>query len=456
MRITVLGGSPKGEVSVTMQYVKYIQQEFVAHEFDVVQAAAPIAKLEKDEESFRDVIAKVESAAGVLWAFPLYVFAVCSQYKRFIELISERGATGAFKDKYAASLSTSIHFFDHTAHNYIHAISDDLDMRYAGAFSAHMQDLLKEEGRKNLKAFIGGFLEAIDRGMVIQKSYPPLERSASEYEAGGKSPASLETESRVVVVTDSKEGNIGSMITRFTRNFKTPVEVVNLHEEDIKGGCLGCLQCGPKNVCAYAGKDSFIDMFNEKLKTADILVYAGAMHDRFLSWKWKQFFDRSFFNTHQRSLPGKQMAFFVSGPLNGEPNLREILTAYVEWQHSNLAGFVTDESGDAESIDRAIDGLALRLVRFAEQGYMQPVSFLGVGGMKIFRDDIWGPLRVVFKGDHKNYKKTGVYDFPQKKVLRNIFIRIASAVTAIPWIRKKMTENFKKFMLTPYRRVLNQ
>jgi multimeric flavodoxin WrbA len=53
----------------------------------------------------------------VLWAFPLYYLLVASQYKRFIELIFENNSTAAFKGKYAAVLTTSINFYDHTAHN---------------------------------------------------------------------------------------------------------------------------------------------------------------------------------------------------------------------------------------------------------------------------------------------------------------------------------------------------
>jgi hypothetical protein len=68
-------------------------------------------------------------------AFPLYFLLVPSNYKRFIELIWERGAEAAFKGKYAASLSTSIHFYDHIVHNYINAISEDLDMKFAGGGS---------------------------------------------------------------------------------------------------------------------------------------------------------------------------------------------------------------------------------------------------------------------------------------------------------------------------------
>ncbi len=33
MKIVVLHGSPKGEVSVTMQYVRYLQHTFPRHEF---------------------------------------------------------------------------------------------------------------------------------------------------------------------------------------------------------------------------------------------------------------------------------------------------------------------------------------------------------------------------------------------------------------------------------------
>ena len=143
MKIVVLNGSPKGHVSVTMQYVNLIQKKFPHHELRIFNVASQIKKIEKDETAFREIMDEVRSAGGVLWAFPLYVFLVSSQYKRFIEILWERNGADAFRDKYAATLSTSIHFFDHTAHNYIRAICDDLDMRFAGAFSAEMHDLLK-------------------------------------------------------------------------------------------------------------------------------------------------------------------------------------------------------------------------------------------------------------------------------------------------------------------------
>jgi NAD(P)H-dependent FMN reductase len=119
MKIAVLNGSPKGQTSVTMQYVNFLQLKFKDVEFKYFDVAPKIKKLEDDEKAFEQIIGEISAADGVLWAFPLYFFLVPSQYKRFIELIFERKSASAFLDKPAAVLTTSINFFDHTAHNYM-------------------------------------------------------------------------------------------------------------------------------------------------------------------------------------------------------------------------------------------------------------------------------------------------------------------------------------------------
>ena len=87
MKIIVLNGSPKGPVSVTMQYVGYIASRHPEHELKVLHVAQRIHGLEKDPERFDEIVEEIRSADGVLWAFPLYFLLVSSQYKRFIELI---------------------------------------------------------------------------------------------------------------------------------------------------------------------------------------------------------------------------------------------------------------------------------------------------------------------------------------------------------------------------------
>ena len=183
---------------------------------------------------------------------------------------------------------------------------------------------------------------------------------------------------------------------------------------------------------------------------ADVLVFAGAIRDRYLSSLWKLFFDRAFFNTHQQSLRGKRFGFLISGPFGQIPNLREILSAFAEWQGSDVTDFVTDEAETASEIDAGIDGLARRLAWAAEVGYQKPATFLGVAGMKIFRDEIYGDLRIVFKADHRAYKREGVYNFPQRRRFRMLLIRLGYAITSVPFIYRKIAGNFRTFMLKPY------
>jgi hypothetical protein len=74
--------------------------------------------------------------------------------------------------------------------------------------------------------------------------------------------------------------------------------------------------------------------------------------------------------------------------------------------------------------------------------------------MKIFRDDIWGQLRVVFRADHRAYRRLGVYDFPQKRLGRRILVRLACLVTGLPGIRRRWPAMIRQGMLLPYRKVL--
>ena len=244
------------------------------------------------------------------------------------------------------------------------------------------------------------------------------------------------------------------MVERFKASFSDEIEVINLHALDIKGSCLGCIQCGYDNQCVYKDKDEYIDFYNTKLKTADILIFAGTIQDRYLSSRWKMFFDRSFFNGHAPSLIEKQMSFIISGPLSQNPNLRQILETWVELQHSNLVGIVTDEYGDSAQIDDLLQDLARNLVKCAASGFIGTPTFLGVGGRKLFRDEIWGRLRFPFRADYLLYKKLGAFDFPQKNYKMRIQSAIMSLLSKSPGFRNEVNKRMKNEMVKPLQKVL--
>ena len=455
MKIAVLNGSPKGQISVTMQYVHFLQQKFLDTEFKIFDIALKIKKLEKEKKDFQEIIGEISAADAVLWAFPLYLFLVCSQYKRFIELIFERNETSAFRGKPAASLSTSINFFDHTAHNYINAICDDLEMKYFGPYSAEMNDLHKSRERQKLKTFGELFIKAIKESLPSIKNYRPLVARETIYEPTKLMTVATNGKKVLIAVDDlSKSSNLCKMAENLQKTFSPAAELVQLKDVDIKGGCLGCMQCGIDNVCVYEGKDGFIDFFNQKIKTADILFIAGSIHDRYLSSLWKCFFDRSFFNGHIPALRDKQIGFVISGPFTQIYNLREIFEAHVGMQHSNLIGFVSDDMGSSAEINAALQIVASNAVMYSKLGYIKPQMFYQVAGTKLFRDAVWSKLRPVFQADHRYYKKHGLYNFPQKNYKWRLINSSIVLLTKIPFIRREFMKRMKVEMIRPFTNVL--
>jgi len=88
MHILVINGSPKGENSITLQTVNYLEKCYPAHTFDILHAGQRIKALEKD---FAPVMKMVETADLLLFAYPVYTFIAPSQLHRFIELVKESG-----------------------------------------------------------------------------------------------------------------------------------------------------------------------------------------------------------------------------------------------------------------------------------------------------------------------------------------------------------------------------
>jgi multimeric flavodoxin WrbA len=459
MNIVVLNGSPKGPLSGTLQYVNYLAKANPQHQFEVVNAAQQIHSIEKNPERFSEIIHQIQKADAVLWSFPLYFMVVHSGLKRFIELVFENNQQKAFEGKYCAAISTSIHFFDHTAHNYIHAVSDDLKMHYVAAFSPAMNDLTSKMGQQQLLQFGTNFLHTIEVHPPIQPLYPTLQPRRFNYTSGATKIQLNSKDKKVLILHDAlpDEQNTLQMVAHAQACFSSPVEVINLREINIKGGCQGCMQCGGSYHCAYEGKDDFIEFYKNKVMAADILIYAAAIHDRYLSSRWKTLFDRSFFNTHTPVLQNKQMMWMISGPFQQIPNIKQIFQVYSEFQKTNLVGVISDEQGNSTDIDGYIEEHLSRALVFAEEHVSQPDTFLGVGGMKVFRDEIWGSLRVIFPADHKAFRKLGFYKtFPQRSFINFILRFFAYPLLEIPFFRKQFNIQMKEQMIVPLQQVVER
>ncbi len=347
------------------------------------------------------------------------------------------------------TLTTSVHFFDHLAHNYVHAVSEDMGMHYVEGFSAEMTDIMKPECKRQLLLFFDHFVDSVEKKAPVEKRYMPISGNIKEYMPGElKKPVST-GDKKITLITDSKESdvNLNRMIDVFKKSVDGRVDVVNLNEIKILGGCLGCIHCGYDNVCVY--KDDLRSLYIDRIATSDAVVFAGSLKGRSMSSRWKMFWDRSFFKGHCPLVENVQFGYLISGPLRQLPDVREELEARPQMSQSNLAGIVTDEYEDPEQITALIQQLAANILRGMETKYRLPQNYLGVGGHLVLRDLVYD-LGGIFQADYRYYKAHGLLDYPQKDYrqrLQNLFFKLMMSfgTTRKEFYKRSTEENAKGY-----------
>ena len=443
MKILVLNGSPKGEYSITLQTARYLEKKYPEHDFSYLNVGIKIKALERD---FSLVIKCLENAEMIIFSYPVYTFIAPSQLHRFIELMKASGAS--LEGKYATQITTSKHFYDITAHNYIEENCGDMGMRYIRGLSADMDDLLSEKGQKEACDFFEYAVWCAGKGFsetVRAYAVPAVHHPVIVPECGEK------TEGDVVIVTDCEKDNsqLADMIARFRAVVPMKTRVVNLREYPFKGGCLGCFNCAVSGKCVY--NDGFDTFLRENIQSAQATVYAFSIKDHSMGALFKTYDDRQFCNGHRTVTMGSPVGYLVSGAYSAENNLRMIIEGRAQVGSNFLAGVATDETDPNAEIDRMAETLAYAI----EHKYTPPQNFYGIGGMKIFRDLIW-LMQGMMKADHKFYKAHGQYDFPQKKRGTMLKMYLVGALISSPAIKAKMGNKMNEGMLMPYKKLFEE
>jgi len=222
---------------------------------------------------------------------------------RLIELIWEKNLQLWFKEKYTAVITSSIHFYDHTAHNYIRGVCEDLSMYFVDSFSADILSIRNKDDMSALKNFIEDFFSAIKNKRFTSRLFNKLIYNEIEYKPTSESEKISTQNQKVLLLTDRYDPstNLGKMIDRFRDSFSDKIELLSLTDIDIRGACIGCMRCGYNYECQY--NDGFRDFYNNKVRTADIIVFGGEIKGCYLPSMWKTFYDRAFFWNHTPSLP---------------------------------------------------------------------------------------------------------------------------------------------------------
>ncbi len=443
MNILVINGSPKGEYSITLQTVLYLQKKFPGETFSFLHVGQKIKTLEQD---FSPAVSMIAAADVLLFAYPVYTFIAPSQLHRFVELMKTHKVdlTGMT----ATQITTSKHFYDTTAHRYIQDNAQDLGLRFIRGLSADMEDLTAEKGRQEAESWFRHFLWSAEQGY-----FEPVFPSQPEAPAA---PVTVPAESlegkpgNVVIIADLKpeDTQLAGMISRFRTNLPYATRLVNIREYPFRGGCLGCFRCAVSGKCIY--RDNFDEFLRNDIQTSDAMVFAFTISDHSMGARFKMYDDRQFCNGHRTVTIGMPVGYLISGNLSREENLRTIIEGRAQVGNNILSGIATDEV----DTDASIDQLAASLTYSLEHKNTGPQNFYGVGGMKIFRDLIW-QMQGFMRADHKFFKSHGQYDFPQKQWPKMLAMYAVGAMMVNPKLHAKMSSKMNEGMLMPYKKVLD-
>ena len=452
MNIAALCASPKGQPSVTVQYVRYLQKRYPQHSFHLEHVGSRIHELESKPETLDAILDAVAASDAVLWCFPVYVCLVPSQMKRFLELIEERGRTGVFSGKHASILTTSVHYYDHTAHQYVHALSEDWGMNVVPGHSCSMDALLKDDKRRQLDLFFQEFALAVEQKWSMPRVSQARPAQPAELSLPKPEPMPKTSGHNLLLIWDSKvdNPNLPQMVEYFRNRQPHPVDVLDLRDLRIQSGCVSCYHCSTDNICPI--RDDLTDKVTGLMARSDMLVFAGAIRDRYLSARWKAVWDRSFHKGHVPWFQGKPVGWILSGALRQHHTLRQILEAETVSFGSPLAGIVTDED-TPEEVARNLDVMGNRLRHAAKTGRMPFTSYATEGGRYLFRDMVYRS-RAFFVADHRYYKKHGYYDFPQKNWKERMSNRFMLTLSLLPGFRKEFVRRARTEMLKPYEKVI--
>lgn len=433
MKVLVVNGSPKGKNSITFQTIRFLQKKFPKEEFKTLHVGAQIGLFAQD---MSDVCEAVEGADMLLFAYPVYTFMAPSQLHQFIRLLKEQNLD--LSGKYATQITTSKHFYDMTAHSYIEENCKDMGMHVLRGFSADMDDLLTQKGQLQVITYwnyVNHIIQQEKDTCNEEQNTVPLKEKNNKY--------------RIVIVTDCTRENerLRRMIVDFRKAFPYESHVINLQDHDIKGGCLGCFHCAIDGTCVY--QDEFSDLLRNKIQRADSIVYAFSIKDHSMGALFKRYDDRQFCNGHRAVTMGKPTAYLVDGEFSRETNLQLVLEGRSQVGGNFLAGIATNEGVGADSPRTCADKMTYAL----EHRIQVNENFYGVGGKKIFRDLVF-EMQGMMQADHRFYKKNHLYDFPQKKVGRILFMKAVGTALRMPSdnnpVQGKMTEG----MLMPYEKII--
>ena len=449
MNILVINGSPKGNGSITLQTLLFLEKAFTNHSFSFLNAAQKVRYYEKN---FNEVEKEINKADIIIFAYPVYTFLVPYQLHRFIELLKEKNID--LSQKYATQVSTSKHFYDTTAHKFVEENCLDLNLKYIRGFSADMDDLLTKKGQEEAIEFFNYLIFSAQNNINSNNNNNNNNKEKNNiniYKRQVETTSIKDENKDVVIVTNcaKDDTNLRNMIEDFKAMFNYSTREINIREYKFHGGCMGCFGCAITGKCVY--KDGFDEFLRREIQKANAIIYAFTIENHYTHSSFKIYEDRQFCNGHRMVTEGMPVGYIVAGDYDREYNLQTLIEARCE-VGGNFLTYVANNNKDntLEELKKLSQTMNYAILNKCSR----PKNFYGVGGMKIFRDLIY-IMQGIMKADHKYYKKHNIYDFPQKQRGRMLQMKLAGYLMSIPSVQKKMRGKMNQYILMPYKKIID-
>ncbi|MBN1647875.1 MAG: NAD(P)H-dependent oxidoreductase [Spirochaetales bacterium] len=456
MKITVIIGSPKSDkLSITMKHVEFIINRFPDHEYRIHAVSRMIRKIEKNAAFFETILSDIRSSSLIIWAFPVYFYMVPGQLKRFIEMVFERNRQDVFHGKYATAILTSGLIYDHHAHDYIHAISEDLGMKFIDGFSFNTvteKDLLKKEYQKSFVLYFEYVVSKVHNSAFVSRHFYPLHYEYTKYEPETLPTISVKAaEDSILILTDQEPGgNLENMVQVFTAKTGMKTEIVNLNDLDIKSGCLGCVRCQYSGQCII--QDDVRSIFSGKMLRAAGVVFAVTIKDRHFSSEWKCFLDRSIYDAKKPIYRNKYIAYLFSGPLT----LFEIefVNIYSSTKYFHNVGFVSDNGKNTDLLTAEIGNLADDFVFSIRMKIRKPPSFYSRAYHMSVRDVVYS-FSSAQRSTFAYFRKEKLFDYPHKKIGNFLQHHLFNFLFNLPGLRNVLRRKSQDILVRPYEKIVN-
>ena len=446
MKILVINGSPKGNNSITLQTLLFLEKLFIEDQFTFLNVGQKIKHYEKN---FDEIKEELENTDIIIFSYPVYTFLVPYQLYRFIELLKENNVN--IKNKFATQVSTSKHFYDITAHKFVEENCLDLGLKYIKGLSADMEDLIEKKGQDDAINFFNYLIFCAENNLNIKENANNKKIEKIVYKRKTEDNGANNKEKDILILTNcsDKDESLRNMIEDFKSIFPYKTREINIRDYKFHGGCLGCFGCAVTGKCVY--KDGFDDFLRKDIQTADAIIYAFSIENHYTHSSFKLYEDRQFCNGHRMVTEGMPVGYIISGDYDKEYNLQTLVEARCEVGGNFLTHVANDCNRDAYDELLKLSSIMKYAI---DNKCTRPKNFYGVGGMKIFRDLIY-VMQGLMKEDHKYYKKHNVYDFPQKQRMKMLQIKLVGALISIPSMQSKMKNKMNEYILMPYKKIID-